>query len=101
MEEIMNNKRIRYSMSGPGLLRSRRHFTTSAGQEVLVELNLNTKKYRILDSSTQAEVVPNSGNTKNLAVLKIQAKKGLEALGIVFADETRNRGNTELGIQVG
>lgn len=88
---MSTNKRIRYAQTRTGVLQSRRMFTTSTGQEVLVELDLNAKKYRVLDSVTGVEVVA-GGNTRNLSVLKIQAKRGLTGLGVEFADETRNRG---------
>jgi hypothetical protein len=86
----MNNIRIRYQTIKPGVLQSRRRFTTATGQEVLVELDLNQKKYRVLDSVTGVEVA-SGGNTKNLSVLKIQSKRGLTALGVTFAEETRTR----------
>lgn len=89
------NTRIRYMQTSPGILQSRRHFVTGAGREVNVELDLNAKKYRILDSAT-GEQVATGGNTRNKSVLKIQAKRGLTELGVVFTDETRSRsGNTE------
>lgn len=94
------NQRIRYSQVRQGVLKSRRNFAITSGIEVVVELDLAAKKYLILDNVTGAQI-STGGNTKNLAVLKIQAKKGLEALGVTFANETRNRGNTELGVQVG
>lgn len=90
------NQRIRYSKSRSGVLQSRRNFVTKDGQEVVVELDLNSKRYRILDSSTGTEVTT-GGNTRNISVLKIQAKKGLTGLGVQFAEESRNRGNTQLG----
>ncbi len=89
------SQRIRYKKTSQGVLTSRRHFTTAAGVEVLVELDLTSKKYRILDSVSNAEVVPPTGNTKNTSVLKIQAKRGLEALGVTFTEEVRTRGNTQ------
>jgi len=93
----MNNQRIRYHKPVNGVLTSRRHFTTAAGREVKVQLNLNAKTYSILDSST-GEQVAMGGNTKNVAVLKIQAKRGLTELGVVFAEETRERGGMELPV---
>lgn len=90
------NQRIRYNKTAAGVLLSRRNFVTGGGREVNVELNLTAKKYRILDSST-GEQVATGGNTRNVSVLKIQAKRGLTELGVAFADETRNReGNTHL-----
>ena len=69
---------------------------TKAGQEVYVQLDLNAKKYRILDSLTGVEVA-SGGATRNTSVLKIQSKRGLMALGVEFAAEQRDRGNTALG----
>lgn len=92
----MNNKRIRYAKVRTGVLLSRRHFLTSSGQEVSVELDLNNKKYRILDSVSSAEVA-SGGNTKNVSVLKIQAKRGLMGLGVSFTEETRQRGSVTSG----
>lgn len=85
------NKRIRYSKTRNGVLVSRRNFTTNTQQTVVVELNTADKKFRIVDATTGVEV-STGGNTRNISVLKIQAKKGLMALGVEFADETRNRG---------
>lgn len=90
----MNNTRIRYSKVSQGVLKSRRHFVTSTGVEATVELNLATKQYRIVDAVSGFELA-SGGNTTNLSVLKIQAKKGLVELGVEFADEVRNRGNVE------
>ncbi len=91
---MSNNTRIRYSKVRPGVLQSRRHYTTGAGQEVSVELDLTNKKYRIIDSVSSAEVT-SGGKTTNVAVLKIQSKKALMALGVDFAAETRDRANTQ------
>lgn len=90
------NKRIRYSKVKTGVLLSRRNFVTAGGHTVVVVLDLNAKRYQILDATSNAEIA-SGGNTKNVSVLKIQAKKGLMGLGVNFAEETRNRGNTELG----
>lgn len=89
------NQRIRYGKPQGGRLQSRRNYTTATGREVNVELDLNTKTYRIKDAAS-GEQVATGGNTKNIAVLKIQAKRGLTDLGVSFADETRNRGGGEL-----
>ena len=88
------NKRIRYSKVKTGVLLSRRNFTTAAGQTVVVVLDLNAKRYQILDAASNAEVT-SGGNTKNVSVLKIQAKKGLQGLGVTFAEEVRNRGTVQ------
>jgi hypothetical protein len=84
------NVRIRYNKIVDGKTTSRRTFVTSAGREVVAELNLNDKKYRILDAVTGEEVA-SGGKTKNLSVLKIQTKNGLMALGVEFSDEERDR----------
>lgn len=91
------NQRIRYNKVRNGVLLSRRNFTTNIGQEVNVELDLNAKKYRILDS-VSGELISTGGNTKNVSVLKIQAKRGLTTLGVVFADETRKRESVEVNV---
>jgi hypothetical protein len=88
------NTRIRYNKPNNGVLRSRRHFTTLAGREVVVELDLNQKKYKVLDSMSGEEVL-SGGDTVNPSVLKIQAKQGLMNLGVSFSDETRTRGQNE------
>lgn len=85
------NVRIRYMEVTPGVLQSRRRFITASGQEVLVELDLNQKKYRILDSVSGAEVA-SGGDTINANVLKIQSKQGLTSLGVTFSAEARDRG---------
>lgn len=92
----MNNTRIRYQKTAQGVLQSRRYFMTKSGQEVYVQLDLNAKKYRILDSISGTEVA-SGGNTKNVSVLKIQSKKGLMGLGVEFALESRDRSPTESG----
>lgn len=89
------NQRIRYNKVRTGVLLSRRNFTTSTGIEVNVELDLNNKKYRILDAVTN-DVLGTGGNTKNVSVLKIQAKRGLTEMGVEFAEETRDRGGEEI-----
>lgn len=86
----MTNQRVRYARTGAGILTSRRNFPTSAGTEVIVQLDLNAKKYRILDATSLTEIAV-GGNTRNVSVLKIQAKKGLMGLGVQFTDETRVR----------
>ncbi len=86
----MSSQRIRYSQVSGNIFRSRRNFLTSTGQTVQVELDLDNKKYRVVDSITNEEVAT-GGNTRNIAVLKIQAKKGLTGLGIEFTEETRYR----------
>ncbi len=87
------NTRIRYK-DGGGVLTSRRHFTTGTGREVMVELDTVGKVYRVLDSVSR-EIVASGGDTINVAVLKIQAKAGLAALGVNFAPEARHRADID------
>lgn len=88
--------RIRYDQKVPGVLTSRRHFTVTSGIQVTVELDLNIKKYKILDAVSGQELT-SGGNTKNNTVLKLQAKKALIQLGAEFAEESREYG-TEDGL---
>lgn len=88
------NQRIRYFRPTNGVMVSRRLFTTSSGIDAQVELNANTLKYRILDAGL-GTVIAEGGDTVNLAVLKIQAKVALVALGVNFEDEVRVRGAQE------
>lgn len=84
----MSNTRIRYLNTNP--LKSVRVFTV--GDKALrVSLNVESKKYVITDENT-GSVVVEGGKTKNLAVLKIQAKKALKELGVDFGEEKRDRG---------
>ncbi len=89
------NTRIRYKETAPGILTSRRLFTTAAGQEVVVQLDLENKQYLVLDSVSKA-VVASGGKTRNKSVLKIQSKAALVALGVPFEAEARDRANTAL-----
>jgi hypothetical protein len=93
------NKRIRYNKTRSGVLQSRRNFMTGQNQEVVVELDLNAKRFRILDSVSGAEVAT-GGNTRNVSVLKIQAKRGLTSLGVTFAEESRTRAPKTLPVGV-
>ncbi len=95
---MSTNVRIRYNKVSADKLVSRRTFVTGAGNEVVVELNLGQKQYRILDAVTSAELA-SGGNTRNIAVLKIQGKRALKSLGVEFANEERDRG--VVGVDVG
>ncbi len=90
----MSNKRIRYVKSGNGVLTSLRNFVSGDGQTLKVELDTTAKKYRILDATTLQELA-SGGNTRNISVLKIQAKKGLLSLGVQFSDEVRKRDDSD------
>lgn len=83
-------KRIRYVKNGNGYLRSMRNFTTRKGMEVRVELDTETKRFVIVDA-IEGTIVANGGDTVNLAVLKIKAKKALLKLGVKFDEEVRKR----------
>jgi hypothetical protein len=87
----MANTRIRYKEVAPNVLRSRRHFMTSEGREVYVELDFSAMKFQVFDSAT-GFVVAEGGKSTNRAVLKIQLKDALMGLGANFEDEKRNRG---------
>ncbi len=87
----MNNTRIRYSKNGATLI-SRRIFATLDGKAYRIFLDTESMKYSINDVNGIAEGV-DGGKTKNLAVLKIQAKEALMSLGVNFESENRNRGN--------
>lgn len=84
------NTRIRYHKAVEGKMISRRNFLTSEGREVKVELDLNSRKYRVVDAASGSEVA-SGGDTVNVNVLKIQAKQHLTTLGVEFADESRVR----------
>jgi hypothetical protein len=92
----MASTRIRYQKMKNGMLQSRRMFITGSGQEVMAELDLANKRYRIVDSVSGAEVA-SGGNTRNLSVLKIQTKRGLTNLGVVFEEEKRDRSGNASG----
>ncbi len=87
----MSNTRIRYKANDDGtVLTSRRLFTIGDGRQVKAELDLVSKKYRIIDAVSGA-VVAEGGDTINNAVLKINTKTALEQLGAVFSEEVRER----------
>lgn len=84
------SKRIRYIKAGDSKLVSLRNFITLAGNTVVVELDTENKKFRVLDAATLAEV-SSGGDTKNVAILKQQAKESLVSLGVTFSEEVRIR----------
>lgn len=85
------SQRIRYQRTDANKLVSRRKFSLPSGVQVSVELDLDAKNYRVKDAVTE-QVIAEGGNTRNVSVLKIQAKRGLTALGVEFAPESRDRG---------
>lgn len=85
----MANTRIRYEKVDDNTLTSRRVFELpiNNGTESIVILDTLNMKFSITD--IDGKVLASGGNTKNLAVLKIQAKNGLRELGYEFGSETR------------
>lgn len=80
--------RIRYvKTSEDGVLNSMRSFETAKGK-YKVTLNLNNMSFKIWN--VDIEETHEGGNTKNLAVLKRQAKRKLKELGVDFDIETRD-----------
>lgn len=98
----MASTRIRYTKDG-NLLSSRRVFSVNLNDSEIsakVILNTDSMTFTIVDSATD-EVLLTGGRTKNLAVLKIQAKEGLKELGYEFSSEVRNRGeDNSMGVDV-
>lgn len=86
------NKRIRYvKTNNPEVLESVRSFLNrKTNVSYRVVLDLTNKRFRILNAADNA-VVMEAGKTRNVAVLKIQAKTALSSLGIDFSEEKRNR----------
>lgn len=87
--------RIRYDDNGEGVLSSRRRFLTASGREVKVEITKENNGYRILDSVTSEVLASAEQVSRNLSVTKIKTKEALEALGVIFEDESRDRSNGE------
>ena len=92
--------RIRYSRRPDGILQSRKTFIISQGEgdnqinaEVFLHIDEEKKKFYLVNS-TDLKVLIEGGNTRNNAVLRIQAKKTLLDLGVNFASESR-RGRSE------
>lgn len=84
----MEYTRIRYTKPVDGVCNSRQVYKITGKKEVSVRLDYNTFQFNLIDSSTGISLY-NGGNTKNKAVLKIQAKNTLEALGVRFKEEER------------
>jgi len=83
-----NYTRIRYiKTSKSGVVRSTRKFHIGVSQYEVV-LDFNTMQFILREINTEEKV--KGGKTKNIAVLKKQAKRGLEKLGYIFEDENRN-----------
>lgn len=85
----MEQTRIRYNTPVNGRSKSRQFFSLPNGKTFLyVILDFNTFTFEVLNASND-NVVVSGGNTKNKAVLKQQAKKALEKLGVKFSEEER------------
>lgn len=87
----MGNTRIRYTKQSDGMLQSVR--SIEIDQEpgrVFVKLDVDNFKFYILEPNTMSVLVE-GGKTKNLAVLKRQAKRMLTQLGASFGEEKRNK----------
>jgi hypothetical protein len=80
--------RIRYVKEEDCLV-SKQYFRIG-DKEYKVVLFENLFKFSIMDSS--GLVILTDGNTKNKAVLRIQAKRALEEMGYKFEDERRSEG---------
>jgi len=84
----MEKTRIRYNEIVDGVCQSKQAYRISTGKEVKVELDFNNFEFRIIDAISGNKLL-SGGSTRNKSVLKIQAKRSLEALGVSFAEEVR------------
>lgn len=82
--------RIKYDYNGPVGF-SKQRFRLN-GRDLSVIIYIDEFRFEVVDSS-DGTVVTKGGNTKNVAVLKKQAKRALNRLGYEFSAETRNREN--------
>jgi len=76
--------RIRYGKDG---LSTSKFFHPTNGARYLVKLDTENKQWMILDDASG--LVARSGYQSNLALMKKEAKKALQELGIEFESETR------------
>lgn len=84
--------RIRYAVSSDNKFLKRSIKPIDAdGRQVTVALDEKKFHFVIYDYKSN-EVIAFGGNTTNPNILKLQAKKALEDLGVVFSTENRNRG---------
>ena len=82
--------RIRYRKTNQeGILESVQRFQhpTETAQRLKVFLNTKENKWTVVDDTT--DLVQASGHQVNLQRMKIEVKKALGELGIVFSDEKR------------
>lgn len=80
--------RIRYSKTeDPNLVRSAKAFKVG-DRHVYVSLHTVSLQFNIYDATTR-EIIVSGGKTKNLTVLKIQAKTALKHMGVEFAEDVR------------
>lgn len=85
-------QRIRYVPSpgnGDGFIESMRMWSIKDGRDVKVVINTMTHEYVIVSMVDGVTVA--QGNSTYLPGTKINAKRALAALGVVFDDEARER----------
>jgi hypothetical protein len=83
--------RIRYSTSELGKALKKSNQVFRAGKKgFYVVLNEDSMHYMIFDAETK-EPIASGGNTTNKTVLRLQAKKALEQLGVKFSGENRKK----------
>lgn len=87
--------RIKYDYSGPVGI-SKQVFRHN-GLDLRVVINVEEFYFEIVTNDGQPVV--KGGNTKNVAVLKRQAKRALVKYGYEFGSETRNKGTVGINEQ--
>ncbi len=87
--------RIRYIKyeNDPNMLKSMRNYRTKMG-DAFVLLHTVSMQMNVVHAEN-GTVLASGGDTKNLAVLKIKAKKALASLGVEFSKEERVKDVTE------
>lgn len=85
--------RIRYSKHDNELTNKNPIFLSS-GVEIGVKIDTKLVQTVITDFSTRTILTVLTA--RNLSTLKVKTKNYLRELGVVFGDEIRNRGNTEI-----
>lgn len=84
--------RIRYTKEG-NLLKNKNVLFLTNGNVINVTLNTVTVQTQISNPVGEVLTVLTA---HSLSTLKVNTKKYLRDLGVVFQDEIRNRGNTEI-----
>lgn len=72
------------------MIKSMRNYRVRNGRDAYVILHTVSMQYNVVDAEN-GTVFASGGDTKNLAVLKIKAKKALADLGASFSKETREK----------